>query len=317
MLISIVIPTYRRPTLLAEAVASVFAQEYGPIEIVVVDDSNDDESERMLRSLHWCDGVTLVYQRNTPPLRQAGNVNLGFDLANGERLALLHDDDRFASPTALAALATGWRATDDVVFGKLFRIEYDGSRNYTASEGLNRDYFKTAQCVERQLSAWQSALVGQFPNNGYLIRSDLARRVRYRDRLEFKTDRWCDFDFGLRLAAAGAHFRFVDDYITEYRRSPDGIGRQGQPTYLYDVVEGLDVPAEAEWARRVALKRLATRVVTSFIQSGNRRRANAVFWSSAYGWRNRLSPKGLRDAVRLALPARIGRHHQRLDASSH
>ena len=41
-LVSVIIPTYKRPEKLADAVQSVLAQDYPSIEVIVVDDNNPE-----------------------------------------------------------------------------------------------------------------------------------------------------------------------------------------------------------------------------------------------------------------------------------
>ena len=59
-LVSVIIPSYNAAQFLREAVASVRAQEYSPIEIVVVDDGSTDNTAEMIRSLG--EGVRYVRQ---------------------------------------------------------------------------------------------------------------------------------------------------------------------------------------------------------------------------------------------------------------
>lgn len=92
-LISISIPTFRRPSYILHAIHSCMIQDYRPLEIDVSDDSPSDETETLLRSINLPQGISLRYWRNAPSLRQAGNVNKLFRSARGSRLVLLHDDD--------------------------------------------------------------------------------------------------------------------------------------------------------------------------------------------------------------------------------
>ena len=47
-MVSIIIPTYKRPDTLKRAIESALAQTYRPIEIIVVDDNDPDTEGRAL-----------------------------------------------------------------------------------------------------------------------------------------------------------------------------------------------------------------------------------------------------------------------------
>jgi glycosyltransferase involved in cell wall biosynthesis len=86
-LISVIIPVYNRAPLLPAAIASVLAQDYRPLEIIVVDDGSDDGSGRVASSFA---GVQVI-------ARPRGGVsaarNSGLEAARGSLLALLDSDD--------------------------------------------------------------------------------------------------------------------------------------------------------------------------------------------------------------------------------
>ena len=72
-LITICIPTCRRPDLLREALESCFKQDYRPLDILIGDDSGDDRSVQTIQGLTKPEGVTVRHVRHKPPLRQARN----------------------------------------------------------------------------------------------------------------------------------------------------------------------------------------------------------------------------------------------------
>jgi GT2 family glycosyltransferase len=94
--VSVVIPSHNRSSMLCETLASVFAQEYRPIEVVVVDDgSTDDTKEAMdaiIRLWQGDKGIELRYiwqeQRGCPAAR-----NRGWRASRGEFLQFLDSDD--------------------------------------------------------------------------------------------------------------------------------------------------------------------------------------------------------------------------------
>jgi glycosyltransferase involved in cell wall biosynthesis len=89
-LISVMIGVYDAERYLAEAIDSVFAQSYRPLELIVVDDGSDDGSGEIARG--YGDKLTYARQEN------AGNGsarNHAVRLASGDLFAFLDADDRF------------------------------------------------------------------------------------------------------------------------------------------------------------------------------------------------------------------------------
>ena len=85
---SVVIPTYNRAQLVREAVASVLAQTYRPVEVIVIDDGSTDATDQVLAPHDW---LRLVRQEHTGMPGQARNA--GARLARGAYLAFLDSDD--------------------------------------------------------------------------------------------------------------------------------------------------------------------------------------------------------------------------------
>ncbi|MFG6661054.1 glycosyltransferase family 2 protein [Sulfitobacter sp. 915] len=91
-LVSVVIPTFERPKLLAQALRSVCNQTYRNLEILIVDDGLCDVSEALC--LNVADS-RIHYMRTRG--RQGGNAarNIGLQLCKGDFVAFLDDDDEW------------------------------------------------------------------------------------------------------------------------------------------------------------------------------------------------------------------------------
>src|SRR5690606_24280564 len=93
MNISICIPTCNRPDFLKQAVESCLNQTLLPYEILIGDDSPNNDSQSMVLELTKNRGVPIKIYHNIPSLRQAGNTNFLFNNVSGDKTVLLHDDD--------------------------------------------------------------------------------------------------------------------------------------------------------------------------------------------------------------------------------
>ena len=86
---SIVIPTYNRAKLVERAIRSVFGQSREDVEVVVVDDGSDDETERIITSLDV--GPLRFLQQDRAGAAAARNR--GAAAARGAYLVFLDSDD--------------------------------------------------------------------------------------------------------------------------------------------------------------------------------------------------------------------------------
>lgn len=97
--ISIMIPTYKRPQLLLEAIQSALNQEeYEDYEIIVVDnEAKLDKVTETQKIINSVDSNRLGYYKNSENIGMFGNWNRCFELARSPWVCLLHDDDLLAS----------------------------------------------------------------------------------------------------------------------------------------------------------------------------------------------------------------------------
>jgi GT2 family glycosyltransferase len=87
-LVSVIIPTYNRWPVVAEAVESVLGQSFGSYELIVVDDGSEDGTLDGLRA--YGSGVLAV---SKPRRGVASARNLGASHSSGRYLAFLDSDD--------------------------------------------------------------------------------------------------------------------------------------------------------------------------------------------------------------------------------
>lgn len=106
-LVSIVIPTFRRPELLKQrALRSALAQQYLNLEVVVVLDGPDPET---VAALHEVDPrVRIVELREKQGVSAARNA--GVRHSTGEYIALLDDDDEWRPGKLAAQVASAQRS---------------------------------------------------------------------------------------------------------------------------------------------------------------------------------------------------------------
>jgi glycosyltransferase involved in cell wall biosynthesis len=147
---SVVIPTFRRPRELVEAISSVLRQHDVTIEVFVIDDSPEGSAETAVKGIK---DSRISYFKNPNPTGGIPSVvrNIGWPMANGTFVHFLDDDD-IITEGHYAAVKSAFLANPNIglVFGPIEPFG-DGPASQLDRE---RQYFADA--------AHKAALSGRF-----------------------------------------------------------------------------------------------------------------------------------------------------------
>jgi glycosyltransferase involved in cell wall biosynthesis len=190
LLVSAVIPAYNAQEYIAEAIQSVFAQTYAPVEIVVVDDGSEDQTGRVVRS--FGPRVRLYRQDRRGP---GAARNVGVAKTTGSLLAFLDADDVWM-PDKLERQVGALQQSSEcgMVFGMVQQFRQGGSADP--------------------------------PQPGYVPGTLLLRRETFEKVGPFADDlRVGEFiDWRARAAEAGLSSRLLDHVALRRRIHDDNLG---------------------------------------------------------------------------------------------
>ncbi len=216
--ISVVIPTCRRPELLARCLRAVLRQTLDPsaYEVVVVDDGHDDETQAAVQAMQPALGMPVLrYLRPGQGRGPAVARNAGWRAARGALVAFT-DDDTIAHPRWLEegerALAHRVAVCGCVVVPTLQEPPTD---HELMTRGLASAEFVTA--------------------NAFVRRDALERVGGFDER--FKRAWREDSDLQFRLAQLGVVTRVdVATVVHPVRREPWGVCLRQQRNTLFDAL---------------------------------------------------------------------------------
>jgi len=152
--VSIIIPTCNRPLLLKRAIESVLNQDYeNIIEIIVTDDAPNSETKKVVEEFQRKD-KRIIYTINEKYKKgPTGNKNNGLDLASGEFIGILDDDD-ILLPDAISSLIDVYlRKGYKMIFGNCLRSDNKkfSGKHYGKSEEVN---YKDILCGKFEGEYW-------------------------------------------------------------------------------------------------------------------------------------------------------------------
>lgn len=197
----VVIPCHNRAHVVADAVASVLAQNPPPARVIVVDDGSSDDSPAVLRALAKAHPlvVAIVLPRNVGA-SQARNTGAG--LSRADWIAFLDSDDVWLPGAARALLEDTAQGTADVVVGHFARVEGDALPQ-AAECGWDGD------CIRAGLAS--GGVIGP---SWSIVRRATVEAVSGFDPSFHNCNDW---DFYTRAAANGARFARIDTCVALYR----------------------------------------------------------------------------------------------------
>ena len=114
--VTILIPTYRQSKMVLRAVTSALLQEYAPLEVIVCDDSRDDETKEALLPIVAQD-ARLQYIKNDIRLGRVGNYRRAlYTHASGEWVLMLDGDDYLIDRSFIAEAVRAISKHEGIVF---------------------------------------------------------------------------------------------------------------------------------------------------------------------------------------------------------
>lgn len=143
-LISVIMATYNRAHLLPRAIRSVLNQTYKDFEIIVVDDGSTDSTEEVVKTFQ--DRRILYYKQGENKGMLAAR-NKGFDVARGDYVTLLDDDDELL-PEALEVAINKLNELSERGVKFVWFDHIDAETQEVCGYGMNEDgYVSYEDCL--------------------------------------------------------------------------------------------------------------------------------------------------------------------------
>lgn len=194
-LVSVIITNYNYEKFIGEAIESVLNQNYGNIELIIIDDGSTDNSRGVISGYTekstW---IRPIYQDNSGVVAAR---NIGIQEAKGEFLIFLDADDRLPAQYV--------RDLVSFMDKNLLDIVYTDVRMFGSAEGV---------------SNFPEYNLERLKNHNFIHVSSLIRRssigdTRFDEHLSNLTHE--DWDFFLSLCLSGAKAEKCDSVSLDYR----------------------------------------------------------------------------------------------------
>ena len=201
-LVSIIVPSFNQGRFIRETLDSILAQDYRPIEVLVVDGASTDHTLAVLESFS---GFAELKWWSEPDRGVVDAVNKGFKKASGEIIAIQSSDDLYL-PGAIRAAVEFLRAHPEaaLVYGDVELIDEN-------SRVTGRDIQPSFDLKE---------YLGRFsyiPQPSAFVRADVVDEIGcWRAEVSYAADA----DFWLRIAVRHPVAR-IDQVMARYRYHSD------------------------------------------------------------------------------------------------
>lgn len=218
-LVSIVVPCFNAEKYLEEALASIYAQTYPAIEVIVVDDGSSDNSVEMLEGLQVVYGFQFYRQANQGV---SAALNHGLRYARGKYVSTPDLDD-IMLPESVAVrvkyleahLDAGLVGANSRYIDPEGRVLKDETRKHPSRYDF-ADILAAARVCGAPVA---------------LYRMEALKSANFYDP-SIKVQ---DFQITLRIARQGWFIDVVPVLITLYRRHPNNLSKRYRPVLEADL----------------------------------------------------------------------------------
>jgi GT2 family glycosyltransferase len=285
-LITISIPTFRRPSTLLHCLHSCLIQDYRPLEIDISDNSPTDDTRALVESVLPPEGVTIRYWRNVPTIGPVENQKKLLASVRGRRFVWMNDDDALL-PGSVSAMAASFSLASNVIlsYGCEQVINSAGEVLPDHTNYWNVKYQRISEQTGLRHNLLICAFWQQVPHVGFLVLTEAARKVGVRGRAEVGLA--IDVDFMIRLGQAyrGYAHVFIDRMVVQSRIAETTLSQTSLDVAwkFFDVLVNMaDLSPEEAEARERLLRRIAPIAMREYAMARGRQAALRLMMSRRY-----------------------------------
>ena len=202
-LVSTIVPVHNRPALLREAVVSVLAQTYRPIEIIIVNDGSNDETGAVAEALaETYPEVRAIHRENggAGAARETGRL-----AAHGEFIQYLDSDDLLL-PTKFELQVCGLRRHSDCA------VSYGKTRFYAYGDPpTNQPWKRTGEQITTMFPAFLKSR--WWDTSTPLYRREVTDLAGPWTNLRNEED----WEYDCRIASKGGRLQYCDAFVSDTR----------------------------------------------------------------------------------------------------
>jgi len=217
LLVSIIVATHNRSTMITAAIDSLLTQTYGNLEIIIVDDASTDNTPEVVSTLLMKDHRINTF-RSEKNIGPGAARNLGVSHANGQYIAIMDDDDS-AYPNRIETQARFLDENPDVglVFSSVDYVDENFEKIEVYPKSLTSGKFPKESKEIFKLIFTEYCHI---PNTTIMMRKCFWEKFRYPE--EF----WIGEDWFLicQLAAKGVRMVGINRPLVQQYRASARIG---------------------------------------------------------------------------------------------
>ena len=204
--IQLFVATYNRPQLVLNAINSALNQNFDSFEIIVSDNSTNDETEQLINQI---DDKRLLYRRRKPSMPVIDHLNVILKEVTSDFFLIFHDDDVMHFDM-LEALYNKIIESDDIVaVGANAMIIKDGRLQNKLFYNRLRSDLTISESEQMIFAYLKSTFV---PFSSYLYRQKVAKELRFNPDHGGKH---CDAAFVIDLLSLGSVV-FLSNPLMDY-----------------------------------------------------------------------------------------------------
>ena len=195
-MVSICIPTYNQPQYVDRLISSIKEQTYVDYEIIITDDSTDDEICNLIHNKYA--GLGIKYEKNNKTLGAVRNCNEAIKRASGDLIKVMHQDDWFAEKNALEKMVSVMNQNKNISLYSCNCYHVEDLFAYKRDFPISKLLEINAKPMSLYMGNWIGApSVTIFRNNGVIQ--------------DYKLRWLVDLDLYITIMQGGGLFAFTDE----------------------------------------------------------------------------------------------------------